>query len=242
MPIGVKDGDLTTIHETPLFNGIDETTFDVILDDAVVHELTRGETVFLQGDKADAFYVVLDGWIKLFRLTPAGEEAIVNVFTRGQSFAEAAAFTGGRFPVSSEAVTDCRLLYIPVTRLFEKIKDAPEVGLALLASTSRHLHVLVQQIEQLKAHTGAQRVAEFLVELCPPADGKCTIVLPYDKALIAGRLGMKPESLSRAFQRLRDYGVKVASNKAEITDVTQLRRLVDEERAIVLQRHHQRPL
>ncbi len=240
MPIGIRDGDLTIIRETALFNGIDETTFDVILDDAVVHELSRGETVFLQGDRADAFYVVLDGWVKLFRLTPAGEEAIVNVFTRGQSFAEAAAFTGGRFPVSSEAVTDCRLLYIPVSRLFEKIREEPEVGLALLASTSRHLHVLVQQIEQLKAHTGAQRVAEFLVELCPPVNGKCTIVLPYDKALIAGRLGMKPESLSRAFQRLRDYGVKVASNKAEISDVAQLRRLVDEERAIVLQRHHQR--
>lgn len=240
MAIGIKDGDLATIGETALFNGLDQNTFDVILDDAVVHELTRGETVFLQGDKADAFYLVLDGWVKLFRLTPAGEEAIVNVFTKGQSFAEAAAFTGGRFPVSSEAVTDCRLLYIPVSRLFEKIKDQPEVGLALLASTSLHLHVLVQQIEQLKAHTGAQRVAEFLVELCPSSGDRCTIVLPYDKALIAGRLGMKPESLSRAFQRLRDYGVKVSSNKAEISDISLLRRLVDEERAIVLQRHHQR--
>ena len=242
MAIGVKEGDLDTIRETPLFSGIDKTRFQMIVDDAVVKECDRGETVFLQGDAADAFFVVLDGWVKLFRLTPAGEEAIVNVFTRGQSFAEAAAFTGGRFPVSGEAVTDCRLLYIPVSHLFEKIRHEPEIGLALLASTSRHLHVLVQQIEQLKAHTGAQRVAEFLVELCPPANGKCTIVLPYDKALIAGRLGMKPESLSRAFQRLRDYGVTISSNKADIADIMQLRRLVDEERATVLQRHQQRPI
>ena len=120
------------------------------------------------------------------------------------------------------------------------MRAEPEIGFALLASTSLHLHRLVEQIEALKAQTGAQRVAEFLVGLCKDRDaaGRRTIVLPYDKALIAGRLGMKPESLSRAFQRLRDYGVRIDSNKAEIADIETLRRLVDEERASVRQRHH----
>ena len=63
------------------------------------------------------------------------------------------------------------------------------------------------EIEQLKARTGAQRLAEFLLELCPVESGSCAVRLPYDKALIAGRLGMKPESLSRGFSRLRKVGV-----------------------------------
>ncbi|MBB4305312.1 CRP-like cAMP-binding protein [Rhodobium orientis] len=240
MARGISEADYALIRKTPLFSGISKAQFEAILSDGVTKTISRGETLFLQGDPAEALFVVLEGWVKLYRMTPAGDEAVVHVFTDGQSFAEAAAFTGGVYPVSAEAVTDGRLLYIPVARLFDRVRAEPEIGFALLASTSLHLHTLVQQIEALKAQTGAQRVAEFLVGLCKDRDaaGRRTIVLPYDKALIAGRLGMKPESLSRAFQRLRDYGVRIASNKAEIADIDTLRRLVDEERATVRQRHH----
>ncbi len=90
--------------------------------------------------------------------------------------------------------------------------------------------MLVQQIEQLKAHTGSQRVAEFLLSLCEGESGACTISLPYDKALIAGRLGMKPESLSRAFQRLRCMGVDIDHSTATIADVGDLERHANDER------------
>ena len=125
--------------------------------------------------------MVLDGWVKVYRLTPTGNEAVVAVFTRGQSFAEAAAFVGGRFPASGEAVTDGRILCIQSRNLLRLIRENPDIGLAMLASTSIHLHMLVQQIEQLKAHTGAQRVAEFLASLSEAAAGACRIALPYDK-------------------------------------------------------------
>jgi CRP-like cAMP-binding protein len=101
----------------------------------------------------------------------------------------------------------------------------------MLASTSMHLHMLVQQIEQLKAHTGAQRVAEFLTSLCKVEQGSCKIGLPYDKALIAGRLGMQPESLSRAFSRLRQIGVHIEQNTALIDDIARLRLYAEEDSA-----------
>ena len=86
-------------------------------------------------------------------------------------------------------------------------------------------------MEQLKARTGAQRVAEFLLELAGATHGFCEVTLPYDKVLIAGRLGMKPESLSRAFARLREYGVTVRHNNAAIADIAVLRELSDEDPA-----------
>ena len=154
---------------------------------------------------------------------------MVAVFTRGQSFAEAAAFAGGRFPASGEAVTEGRILRLHSGNLLRLIRQNPDVGLAMLASTSQHLHMLVQQIEQLKAHTGAQRVAEFLSSLCAEQQGKCKIGLPYDKALIAGRLGMQPESLSRAFVKLRQIGVHIEQNIALIDDIDRLRAYAEEE-------------
>jgi CRP-like cAMP-binding protein len=155
---------------------------------------------------------------------------VVAVFTRGQSFAEAAAFVGGRYPASGEAVTDGRLLKVQSGHLLKLIRDTPDIGLAMLASTSMHLQMLVQQIEQLKAHTGAQRVAEFLVSLTGDEQAS-RISLPYDKVLIAGRLGMQPESLSRAFAKLKPLGVRIEQNTAFIDDVDRLRSYADDERS-----------
>ncbi len=221
--------DLDLVRSTAIFGGLGDEAFRSLLVEAAVRPMSRGEALFVQGDPVTAFYVVLDGWVKIYRLTPSGEEAVVAVFTRGQSFAEAAAFTAGRYPASGQAVTEGRVLSISNAKLLQRIKQSPDIGLAMLASTSIQLHMLVQQIEQLKAHTGAQRVAEFLASLCPVHQGACTIGLPYDKALIAGRLGMKPESLSRAFARLRSLGVRVEQSTAAISDVARLREFADEE-------------
>jgi CRP-like cAMP-binding protein len=215
--------DLAVMRSAPIFANLPPVVFEALLNGATVKEVTRGELLFVQGDPVTAFFVVLEGWVKVYRLTPSGGEAVVAVFTRGQSFAEAAAFVGGRFPASCEAVTDGRLLRLHSGNLLRLIRKNPDVGLAMLASTSMHLHMLVQQIEQLKSHTGAQRVAEFLSSLCNIPDGACEISLPYDKALIAGRLGMKPESLSRAFVRLKDIGVHIEQNIARVSDVSELR-------------------
>ena len=220
--------DLSIVRSAPVFAGLPPPLFDALIKGGTVANITRGELLFVQGDPVTSFFVVLDGWVKIYRLTPSGEEAVVAVFTRGQSFAEAAAFVGGRFPASGEAATDGRILKLQSANLLRLIRENPDVGLAMLASTSLHLHMLVQQIEQLKSHTGAQRVAEFLAALCKADSGSCTIHLPYDKALIAGRLGMKPESLSRSFGRLKTIGVSIENNVASIDDVERLRRYSEE--------------
>lgn len=234
MPIGMLPHDMDAIRNTIIFGGLSSETLDNLIKDASVSEHARGEMLFTQGEPASYFFVVLDGWVKVYRMTSAGEEAVVGIFSRGQNFAEAAAFTGGVFPASAEAVTDVRILRIPARQLFDKITKSPEIGLAMLASTSHHLHLLVRQVEQLKAHTGAQRVAEFLVSLAPIRAGACIIELPYDKALLAGKLGLKPESLSRAFQRLKPCGVTIERDNAIVNDIACLVDFMEQERAEVM--------
>lgn len=156
---------------------------------------------------------------------------MVGVFTRGRSFGEAVALRNAVYPVAAEAVTDCELIRIEAETLLRLIRETPEVAISILSATFAHLHSLVEQVEQLKAQTGAQRVAEFLLELADCPDGKCAVTLPYDKVLIAGRLGMKPESLSRAFAKLRGVGVAVRQNKADIADLAALRDFAEEDPA-----------
>lgn len=210
---------------------------DAILATARARQLERGATVFLQGERASAVYIVVEGWVKLYRIAPSGAEAVVGVFTRGHSFGEAVAFTHDTYPVSAECATDCTLLRLETDSILRLIREEPGLALSLLSATFAHLHRLVAQIEQLKAQTGAQRVAEFLLELAPCGTGRCEVTLPYDKVLIAGRLGMKPESLSRAFAKLRQQGVTVKQNLAVIEDIDALRVYAEEDPAEAWTKH-----
>ncbi len=227
----VSGEELALIRGTALFGGLKAEQLRALLDASQVQQAASGEVLFMQDDPVDACYILLDGWVKLYRLNQFGDEAVVAVFNRGQSFAEAAVFSMKRYPVAAETVTKARLLRVPGTILHEKVCENPEFALSMLASTSRHLQGLIAQIEQLKINTGTQRVARFLASLCPVDEGSCTIGLPYDKALIAGRLGMKPESLSRAFSRLRAIGVRVDHGAAAIASVEKLRDYANEDRS-----------
>lgn len=227
----ISPGETAVVRQSALLGGLSEELTAELLQHSSIRNYDRGETVFLQGEPARRAFIVLEGWVKLFRITHGGAEAVVAVFTRGQSFAEAVAFQNVTYPVNAEAVTDCRLLRLDAPTMLDRMRTNPEIATAILSATYRHLHDLVAQVEQLKAQTGAQRVAEFLLNLCGSDSGACTVTMPYDKVLIAGRLGMKPESLSRAFTRLREAGVEVRSNHAVIADAAELRAFVNRDRS-----------
>jgi CRP-like cAMP-binding protein len=218
-------------RQSLLFSSMPENDAEMLLSTAHVTEYDRGQTIFLQGEKATAIFIVIEGWCKLYRIAPSGTEAVVGVFTQGRSFGEALAFRGDVYPVSAEAVTNLKLMRIEADDYLRRIRETPEAAISLLASTFRHLHSLVGQIEALKARTSAQRVAEFLCELSNAEEGSCEVVLPNDKILIAGRLGMKPESLSRAFARLKSEGVQIKQNLAKIEDIEHLRVYCEEDPA-----------
>lgn len=223
--MGVRLGtqEFETLRNSAMFAGLTQEVARDVLSEASIEAHEPDTIIFHQGDEAHAFFVVLDGWVKVARIMPNGLETVIGIFTRGQTFAEAIALSGGIFPASGITVTTSRVIRVRSDRLRRRIAESPEVGLAMIASTAQHLQLLVRQIEQLKSRKGAERVAEFLLSLTDQEEGTTTIALPYDKTLIAARLGMKPESLSRAFARLRAQGVKVNGSKVQIDDVGYLR-------------------
>jgi len=232
----VNSKDISTAKRSRLLAGLPPDVTREILDVSVTQSYGRGETIFLQGEPARVLRVILDGWVKLYRTAPTGGEAVIGVFSEGQSFGEAVVLSAKDYPVTGEAVTDCRMLQVTSTAFFELMRRRPRIVGPILGAMHAHLQELVTQIEQLKTRTGAQRLAEFMLELCPAETGSSTIELPYDKALIAGRLGMKPESLSRAFGRLKKVGVSINHSSAAIADVERLRLFADQDPAIAWKR------
>ena len=233
MALKLTAGDLQIITRIAVFRGLKPETVEHIVAPATAVMLKAHESLFRQGDPATAFFIVIDGWVNLYRVTLSGEETVIHILTKGDSFAEAVAFTGVRYPATAEAVSDARVVRIPADHVVRCIRESPDIALAMIASTSQHLHHLVQQVEQLKAQSGVQRVAEFLSSLAPVDQGSCVIALPYDKVLIAARLGLKPESLSRAFAKLRSVGVAVHASHVAIADIAKLRQLAADERGAI---------
>jgi CRP-like cAMP-binding protein len=225
--------DIEIISRIAVFRDLKSETVAHIVAPASVMMLKAHDAVFRQGDPATAFFIMIEGWTKHYRINLSGDETVIHILTKGDSFAEAVALTGGRFSASAEAVTDARIVRVPADHIARCIQQNSSIALAMIASTCQRLHYLMEEVEQLKAQSGVQRVAEFLASLASIESGPCVIALPYDKVLIAARLGLKPESLSRAFAKLRSVGVSVHSAHVTVSDVGKLRRLATDEKSAV---------
>ncbi len=226
-------GDLQIITRIAVFQGLKLETVEHMIAPATAMALKAHDTLYRQDNPATAFFIMIEGWTKHYRINLSGEETVIHVLTKGDSFAEAVALTGGHFSATAEAVTDARIVRVPADHIVRCIRENPDVAMPMIASTCQRLHYLMEQVEQLKAQSGVQRVAEFLVSLTPIEKGSCVISLPYDKVLIAGRLGLKPESLSRAFAKLRSVGVDVHSAHVAVRDVARLRRIATDEKSAI---------
>lgn len=222
-----NEADWTALRMCPLFRHIGETPVQRLTEKARVTTVERGQIVFTQGDPADAFYVVLEGWVKLYRLTPGGDEAVVTVLTRGESFAEPVMFLGGRYPVIAEAASHGRLLRIEHAIFVQCLEHESDLAAAMLASIGRRAAELTEQIGALKLLDAPRRVGEFFLHLLATSSSKDgRIALPYEKVLIAARLGMTPESFSRALAALSKVGVTTNREIVTIGDAARLRDFV----------------
>ena len=222
---GTEDEALLTA--LPLFAGIAPESLGTLLADASVRRRPRSAMLFLQGEPAEHFYVVLDGWVKLFRTAPDGQETVIAGITRGESFAEAASFAEGVFPVGAQVAEDARLLVVPALSFTAQLTRNPTLAANMLAGMSRHLRGLVQEIEQRTVKSAAQRLGVFLLKRCPSGREAAVIDLPTDKGLVAARLGMRPETFSRALAKLRAVGVSTRDRRVAVSDAGALRRYAE---------------
>jgi CRP/FNR family transcriptional regulator, dissimilatory nitrate respiration regulator len=226
-PHSLSAQDIAALRAIPLFAKLSDRALALLVGVAQVRAVTRGATLFVQDEPADRFFVLLDGWVKLFRLTREGAEAVVHVIGPAESFAEAAMFADGKFPVCAEAVTDGRVMTLTADGFARCLREDERIAFGMLGSLSLRLRDLVTQIEQLQVQPAPQRVAAFLLRFCPVGEGAASFALPFDKALVARRLGMQPETFSRALAKLRAVGVDTQGGAVTVADRGALRRFVE---------------
>ena len=219
------------IKKAAFFQGIDQETVEHLAKQCHQRTYAKGRHLFAMGDQADVFFIILQGWVKLYRMSRDGEEVIIHVFGPGESFAEAAVFNDSKtYPVNAQAVEDVVVIEVPRSFFVRKIENDSRFALRLLGAIAARQHYLVQQLEQVTTRTAPQRIGVFLVRFCKmekQRKGGWLVDLPYDKSIISTRLNIKPETFSRALAKLEPHGVSVQDGNICIIDMERLTEFCD---------------
>ncbi|MEJ2579291.1 MAG: Crp/Fnr family transcriptional regulator [Kineosporiaceae bacterium] len=225
-----RTGTAGTLRSLPLFSRIGSADLDTLAARARTRALSRDEVLFRQEDPAAAFFVVLTGVIKLAVLGADGTEKVIEVIQPGESFGEAVMLLGQPYPVTATALAPTRLLTVPAEAVETLLDRDPLFARQMLAGLAVRLHGMVRDIEAYALRSGRQRVVSYLVEHARPdpgtgESGPHTVLLRTSKRIVASRLNLAPESLSRVLQELTAEGtVTVAGRRIAIPDLAALAR------------------
>lgn len=184
----------------------------------------KGQVLFVHQQEAETFYLVLNGWIKLFKETIDGTQAVVDIMPSGHFFGESSIFEDDIYPFSAEAAEESTLVGLPLNLLKQEIEANPKLALAMLSSMARYRKQQDQELEHRTLQNAPQRIGCFLLRIADQNhEGSLSIQLPYDKTLVAARLGMQPETFSRALAKLKNAtGIRIKGATIELDNLEQL--------------------
>lgn len=217
------------LSNLPLFRQLSGAEIDSLALGTREHKISKNEILFQKGDPSHGFYVIAHGQIKLAFPSPQGAEKVVEIIGTGQSFGEAVMFMEKPYPVFAQALADSLLLHIAKPVIFSAIDSDPALARKMLAGLSIRLHGLIQDVEAYSLRSGTQRLIGFLLEQRQNSvNGVTEIELPASKNVIASRLNLTPETLSRILHSLSERGlISVHGRMIHIHDVERLRSFED---------------
>jgi len=214
--------------EVPLFSGLPEDQLDKLRSIAVTLEVGRGTTVFSDGERANGFYVVGRGAVKIYKMSPDGKEKILHIFGPPEPFGEVPVFAGTGFPANALTLEKSRLYFFPRDAFVKLVSENPSLSLNMLAVLSMRLRQFAGQIENLSLKEVPARLASYLLSLSGKQGSPESVTLPISKGQLAGLLGTISETLSRIFARMAAQGlIQVAGRTIHLLDPEGLEALAE---------------
>lgn len=210
----------------PLFAGLPEQHLAVLSAASREQRHDKDALLFLKGDRPTGLFAMLAGTVKLTCQSTGGDEKIIDLPKKGQVFGEAAVLLDCPYPFAATALTNVRLLHVDAQALRDLVATSTDFARHMMLLVSRGICNIVSDIEDFRMRAPPERVARFLLD--QGGDGVDAIRFPAPKHVLASRLGMVPESLSRAMRDLAEAGlVEVDRGYVRLLDRQRLAALVD---------------
>ena len=204
-----------TIRSHYLFSGLTDDEFDSLAAEVMVESYDKGEILFHRGDAADAFFFIESGQVELSLISHDGQKKIIEVIAHGRTFAEAIIFMAeARFPVSAEALSDSVVYRISNNAYRNLLQESSNACMRLLSDVCYHLHQRVREIELLTIQNARSRLASYLIDhVVETDDDEATVRLDLPRHVVASRLSITPETLSRLLRSMSDDGILTVDDR-----------------------------
>ncbi|MEZ5925849.1 MAG: cyclic nucleotide-binding domain-containing protein [Hyphomicrobiaceae bacterium] len=195
-----------------------------MLRPAFLQRFPAGVELVREGDPADFLHVVVEGQVEVFSAY-RDRETTVSVLGPGQCFIMAAVVLDRVYLKSARSLTAARVLLLPADAVRRAFGEDAAFARCLATDLAQSYRMVVKELKNQKLRTGLERLANWLLAHRIERGNANRFELPFEKKVLASRLGMAPEVLSRTFAALTPYKVKVKGAIIEIGDVDALTKL-----------------
>ena len=202
------------LHECKLFSDVQPASFTRLAVIARICRFRKGQLIFRDRDECPGVYVIGSGLVRVFKSAAGGKEHVLHMVGPGQTFAEVAAIGGFACPASAEAVEKTVCVLLPLDRFRQALESDHDLCLGMMTGMSLWVRHLVNLMEDVVLRDAAGRLARFLLESNPDADG--TVELPSLKRHVASHLNLTSETFSRTLRRLVEAGLIAESDSTRV--------------------------
>ena len=141
-----------------------------------LRNVPKGERIFAEGDPSDFFFTILSGRVKIFKMTPAGKDIILEIFGPGDPLGAVAVYEGRPYPASATALEDTSCLLVPRAAFFALLEEHPSLVRGLLLGLTHRLVELTNRLTDLTGGRVEARFARLFLKLAqdlgrPAPDG-----------------------------------------------------------------------
>jgi CRP/FNR family transcriptional regulator, anaerobic regulatory protein len=226
-PVSINCGDCG-LHDVCLVEGLNASDLERLAGMVTIRRrVRRGETLFRAGDAFDALFPIRLGFFKTRVTTDDGREQVTG-FPMPGDILGFDAISIGRFQCDAIALEDAEVCVVP----FEKLESLSREFTALQHQLHRVLSREIVRDQGVMLLLGTmraeQRIATFLLNMSQRLEQRGfsarEFILRMTREEIGNFLGLKLETVSRAFSKLQDEGViSVEQKKLAIADKKRLR-------------------
>jgi len=149
----------------PIFSRLEVEDRRRLAEVARLQFYRRGDMVFAEGDPPDYFCTVVQGRVKVFKMTPAGKDVILEIFGAGDPLGAVAAYDGHPFPASAVAIEDSQVLLVPRDAFFALLALHPTLVRGLLSGLTHRLAELAFRLAELTGGRVEPRFARLFLKL-----------------------------------------------------------------------------
>jgi CRP/FNR family transcriptional regulator, cyclic AMP receptor protein len=160
-----QKNDEEVIRRAPLFTALDDAAATTLRESMTQVKVTKGHTLFKEGDAGDRLFVVVEGKLKLGTSSGDGRENLLSILGPGDMFGELSLFDPGPRTATATAVTDSRVLALANDQVIGWVTAHPEVSLQLLKRLARRLRRTNEVLADLVFADVPGRVAKAIMDL-----------------------------------------------------------------------------